>query len=175
MGINRWNLHQNTLVFIHDITFYSLRSSDGYICGSKLTIIGSDNGLAPTRRWNIVNRALRNTLQWNLDPNSYIFFEENAVENRLRNGVHLTRPQCVKNAVKMSVILCCPLCVKVNDSWCGHFKGSINLIITHQKNLPETTGTVPGYFSWHVLPPWTLPCIAPISAPSAIKRIHLKQ
>ena len=31
--------------------------------------------------WNIVNRTLRNKLQWNFNKNSYIFIEENAFEN----------------------------------------------------------------------------------------------
>ena len=31
--------------------------------------------------WNIVNWTLRNKLQWNLNPNSYIFIQENAFEN----------------------------------------------------------------------------------------------
>ena len=65
-----------------------------HICVSKLTIIGSDNGLSPGRRqaiylnqcWNIVNLNLRNKIQWNLKRNSYIFIQENAF--RLRNGVH---------------------------------------------------------------------------------------
>ena len=40
---------------IHFITsFSSLRPSDAYICVSKLTIIGSDNGLAPRRRQAII-------------------------------------------------------------------------------------------------------------------------
>ena len=49
-----------------------------HICVSKLTIIGSDNGLSPGRRqaiilnqcWYIVNWVLRNKLQWNFNRNS---------------------------------------------------------------------------------------------------------
>ena len=36
------------------IIFNSFRPSDAYICVSKLTIIGSDNGLAPSRRQAII-------------------------------------------------------------------------------------------------------------------------
>ena len=60
-----------------------------HICGSKLTIIGSDNGLSPGRRqaiiltkcWNIANWTPRNKLQRNLNQNLYIFIQENAFEN----------------------------------------------------------------------------------------------
>ena len=60
-----------------------------HICVSKLTIIGSDNGLSPDRRqaiiWtndkNMVDFNLRNKLQWNLKRNSCIFIQENAFEN----------------------------------------------------------------------------------------------
>ena len=59
-----------------------------YICTSKLTIIGSGNGLSPDRRqaiiWTnagIVNWTLRNKLQWNLNGNSNIFIHENAFES----------------------------------------------------------------------------------------------
>ena len=55
-----------------------------HICVSKLTIIGSDNGLSPGRRrghylnqwWNIVNSNLRNKLQWNPRQNSFIFIQK---------------------------------------------------------------------------------------------------
>ena len=45
--------------------------------------IGSGNGLAPNRRqWCcFINSALSNTLQWNLDLNYNIFYEENAFED----------------------------------------------------------------------------------------------
>ena len=35
------------IIFIRNISFNSLRPSDAYIYVSKLTIIGSDNGLLP--------------------------------------------------------------------------------------------------------------------------------
>ena len=46
--------------------------------------------------WNIVNWALRNKLQWNLNRNSYIFIQENAFENVSSKMVAiLSWPQCV--------------------------------------------------------------------------------
>ena len=69
------------------------------ICVSKLSIIGSDNGLAPTRRpsWNIVNWTLGNKGQWNLNRNSCIFIQENAFKNGVRKkAAILSRPECVK-------------------------------------------------------------------------------
>ena len=68
-----------------------------HICVGKLSIIGSDNGLSPGRRqaiiWkkcsNIVNWTLRNKVQWNLNPNSYIFIQENVSEKyRLESSGH---------------------------------------------------------------------------------------
>ena len=74
-----------------------------HICVSKLTIIGSDNGLSPAgakplfQWWNIVNSNLLNTFQWNRKRNSYIFIQENTFENVvLEMAAILSRPQCVK-------------------------------------------------------------------------------
>ena len=62
-------LMQNNKVII---TFNSLRPIDAFICISKLTIMGSENGLSPGRRLNhylnqccnIVNSDLRNKLKY---------------------------------------------------------------------------------------------------------------
>ena len=55
------------------------------ICVSKLTIIGSDNGLSPSHYlkqcWNIINWTHRNKLQLYFKPNSNIFVQEIAFEN----------------------------------------------------------------------------------------------
>ena len=42
------------LIFLLRFSLSSLRPSDAYICVSKLTIIGSDNGLSPRRRQAII-------------------------------------------------------------------------------------------------------------------------
>ena len=56
------------------------------MCAGDLTTIGSANGLSPGRReaiiWiNDVKWNLKNTLQWNVNRNSYIFIHENVPEN----------------------------------------------------------------------------------------------
>ena len=75
-----------------------------HICVSKLTIIGSDNGLSPGRRQAIIwtNAGIlliwtfRNKLQWNFKRYSDIFVEENAFENVIwKMAAILSRPQCV--------------------------------------------------------------------------------
>ena len=62
---------------------------------TELTVIGYDNGLAPTRRqaiivtndgylnlcWNIINWTPKNKLQWNFNRNQYIFIQENPCVN----------------------------------------------------------------------------------------------
>ena len=60
-----------------------------HICISKLTSIGSDNGLSPGWRqdifWTKAGILLiwtnLNKLRWNLNCNAYIFIQENAFEN----------------------------------------------------------------------------------------------
>ena len=60
-----------------------------HICVSKLTIIGSDNGLSPGRRQAIIwtNAGilligpLGTNFKWNFNRNSYIFIQENLFEN----------------------------------------------------------------------------------------------
>ena len=76
-----------------------------HICVSKLTIIGSDNGLSPGRRhylnqwWNIVNWTLGNKLRWNFNRNWNIFIQENAFENIVwKMASILSWPQCVKTS-----------------------------------------------------------------------------
>ena len=75
-----------------------------HICVTKLTIIGSDNGLrawsAPShylnKCWNIVNSNLRNNLQWTLNRNSYISIQENVFENIVcKMAAILSGPQCI--------------------------------------------------------------------------------
>ena len=56
-----------------------------HICISKLTIIGSDNGLLPGQRQAIICTNAGILLMWplgtNLNWNSYIFIHENVLEN----------------------------------------------------------------------------------------------
>ena len=68
-----------------------------HICVSRLTITGSDNGHYLNQCWNIVNWTLRNKLQWNFKRKSFIFIQENALENVICEMASiLSRPQCVK-------------------------------------------------------------------------------
>ena len=79
-----------------------------HTCISKLTIIGSDNGLSPGRRqaifwnqwWNSVDSSLRHKLQWNPKRNSFIFIQVNAYENVVCEMASIfSRPQCVDTLV----------------------------------------------------------------------------
>ena len=76
-----------------------------HICVSQLTIIGSDNGLvawpAPSHYlnqcWNIVNKTLRNKLQWIFSRNYNISIQENVFESVVcEKAAILSRPQWVK-------------------------------------------------------------------------------
>ena len=77
-----------------------------HICVSKLTIIGSDNGLPSDRRQAIIwtnarlfNWILRNKLQWNLNRKSNIFIQENAFKCVVcKTAAILSRPQWVKQS-----------------------------------------------------------------------------
>ena len=67
-----------------------------YICVSKLTIIGSGNGLPPDRRQAIITSNLRDKLEWNIKWKSYIFIQENAFENVVcEMAAILSLPRCV--------------------------------------------------------------------------------
>ena len=77
-----------------------------HICVSKLAIIGSDNGLSPGRRQDIIwinagillPGPLGKNL-WNSYRNSIIFIQENAFESVVcEMTAILSQPQCVNNA-----------------------------------------------------------------------------
>ena len=80
---------------------------------SKLTIIGSDNGLSPGWRqshylnqcWNIVNCTLRNKLQWNLNLNPNIFMEKIMFQNVVCEMSILSQPQCVNSLIHLIVFI----------------------------------------------------------------------
>ena len=75
-----------------------------HTCVGKLTIIGSDNGLSPDRRqaiiWTNVGILLIGPLWTNFSEiliGIRHFQSRKCIwKCRLRNGVHLSRPQCVK-------------------------------------------------------------------------------
>ena len=67
-----------------------------HICIGKLTFIGSDNGLAPSRRQAIIwTNAGIVLIQWNFNHNLYIFIEEYALKTVVWEIVAiLSQPQC---------------------------------------------------------------------------------
>ena len=81
-----------------------------HICVSKLTTIGSDNGLSPGQRqaiiWTIAGILLiGNKLQWDFNRNSNIFIQENAFENVVCEmasiclGLNVLRPSDLHNVI----------------------------------------------------------------------------
>ena len=79
-----------------------------HVCVSKLTIIGSDNGLAPGRRQTIIWTndgilligPLGKKIQWKFNRNSNIFIQENAIESVIcKMAAIFSRPQCVNTIV----------------------------------------------------------------------------
>ena len=117
-----------------------------HICVSKLTIIGSDNGLSPDQRhylnqcWNIVNCTTGNKLQSNLKQNLYIFIQENAFENVVwKMASIVTRPQCVKNIYKNceEIINCLMYLYNCEYDW----KNKVEYLISvHIKSLRPEDG-----------------------------------
>ena len=71
-----WNVLKQPLTHISNLTYWGWVT---HICVSKITIIGSNNGLYQC--FNVVNWTLGNKPQWNLNRNSYIFIAENEFEH----------------------------------------------------------------------------------------------
>ena len=78
-----------------------------HICVGKLTIIGSDNGLAPGRCqaiiWTSAGISLNGPLGTNFNETliwiQHFHSRKCIWKCRLRNGVHLSQPQCVDNTI----------------------------------------------------------------------------
>ena len=106
----KWSLHNITKTK-HELKMYDCGSLRGllthwgrvtHICVSKLTIIGSDNGLLPGWRQAIISTNARilliGPLGTKLNQNSYIFAQENAFEIVVwKMMAILSRPQCVNS------------------------------------------------------------------------------
>ena len=84
------------------------------ICFGKLNTIGSDNGLSPGRHQAIIWTndvifligTLRKKLQWSFNWNSYIFFQENALEIAVGEmATILSRSHCVKAIYSKSALV----------------------------------------------------------------------
>ena len=93
-----------------------------HICVVNLTIIGSDNAWsAPSHYqnqcWNIVNSNFKNKFQWNFNLDSYIFIQENAIENVVCEMASiLSQPQCVKIIYGLTWIPIPIFCYSWDDS-----------------------------------------------------------
>ena len=122
-----WEKKSLLQIFFNSTLIYLGRVT--HICFSKLTTIGSDNGLLPSyymnQCWKIVNWTLRNKLQWNLNQNSYIFIQENAFENFVWQMVAISNnSMCEGNYLAVAVTSPCLLiCIGEQDGW--HFEDSI--------------------------------------------------
>ena len=100
-----WHILQNSLRHIY-IQNPSLTDwgRETHICVSKVTIIGSDNGLSPDRRQAITWSNAGILLIWTLGTNFseilrkiYKFIQEKAFQNVVwKIAAILSQPQCVK-------------------------------------------------------------------------------
>ena len=110
-------------IFLSNIAFYFVKSiyfslelthwdRVTHICVSKITIIGSYNGLSPGRHqaiiWTSVGILLIGPSKTKLHPNLYIFIQENGVWKMV---AILSRPQCVNCNLALShwfIAVLCP-------------------------------------------------------------------
>ena len=102
-----------------------------HICVSKLTTIGSDNGLSPGRRQAIIWSNAGILLNWTLETTFSEIFCENAFENVVwKTAAILSRPQCVKK-------------------WLWYSGHRVALVVHRaHKSVPDSAG------EWHTfLPP----------------------
>ena len=74
------------------------------MCVSKLTIIGSDNGLSPGRHQAIIWTNGGILLIWTVGCNSYIL-QENAIEHVWKMVAILSGPQCVEDTHSVHLII----------------------------------------------------------------------
>ena len=96
-----FNIYKNPVKWMPSLTHWGRVT---HICVNKLAIVGSDNGLAPTRRqaiiWTNVGILLIEPLGTNFSEILIeiitFFSQENAFENVVRKlAAILSRPQCV--------------------------------------------------------------------------------
>ena len=137
-----------------------------HICVSKLTIIGSDNGLSPDRRqaiiWTNAGLLLIGPLGTNFSEiligiqtfsSEFKHFHSRKCiwKCRLRNGVHLSRPQCVK-----AYLL--PIGPHAENKFQWNFdqntklffeENAIKNIVCRMTNLGLLTQSIPNDIIWH--------------------------
>ena len=130
---------------------------------SKLTIIGSDNGLPPARHqainqcWNIANWTARNKLKFSTEFS--IFIQENAFENVVCEMASiLSRLQCAKTVCLLKIIRRHRVSHRARKFWIIIGSGNGLASVRHQAITwvnTETSGTYSNeiwikmqHFSW---------------------------
>ena len=89
---------------------------------------------APSQCWNIVKWTLRNKLQWNLNRNTHIIIQENALENIVwKMAAILSWSQCVKGCSHIDVlpILKWTSPTTTQDRSMGQCKKEVTPLLTH--------------------------------------------
>ena len=89
---------------------------------------------APSQCWNVVKWTLRNKLQWNLNRNTHIFIQENALENIVwKMAAILSWSQCVKGCSHIDVlpILKWTSPTTTQDRSMGQCKKEVTPLLTH--------------------------------------------
>ena len=84
-----WNIKTLTSQLFDAIprsSFHSLRQSGAYMRQQTKQRTDQATSHYLNQCWNIVYSHLRNTFQWDLERNSYIFIHEKCIWNCLRNG-----------------------------------------------------------------------------------------
>ena len=81
---------------------------------SKLTLIGPDNGLSPSRYLNQCWNIAISNIQWNLNRNLHIFIQENAFENVVRCCQEILSHDVV-SASLCEVGCWCILCIMITE------------------------------------------------------------
>ena len=110
-----------------------------HICVSKLTIIGSDNGLLPGRHqaiiWTKAGIWSIEPLGTNFNRNSNIFIQENAFESVVcEMAAMLSRPQCVNHTIITSIFFFFfeePYLLKKHQT-CGNEKALKHIVRRHK-------------------------------------------
>ena len=100
----RWSGRQFAVTLPQYLLLNSLKPSDAYMRQwsnqhwLRLWLVAwSAPSHYQNQCWNIVNKTLRNNIQWNFNRKSNIFIEENTFENVVCEMLFFSsRPQCVK-------------------------------------------------------------------------------
>ena len=121
------DIKHNDIPFLSRIVRFNTLTHWGrvtHICVVKLTIIGSDNCLTPGRRQAIIWTNAGIMLIGPLEQTSILIgiqtfsFKKMHLEDVVREVVSiLSRPQCVKNALRWTRLLCVIIMKTYNPTW----------------------------------------------------------